>query len=132
MNSVEVVAAAIFNGGKLLAARRAAHKNLPGMWELPGGKIELGESPEDALARELKEELSIEASIGELIMLTSHSASPYAINLHTFAVKEYSGLPAAGDSHDEVRWLSQEEIDDYDWAPGDIEVIQLISKTFLC
>ncbi len=131
MDSVEVVAAAIFNDGKLLAARRASHKHLPGMWELPGGKIERTESPQDALVRELREELSIEASIRELIISTFHEASPYAINLHTFRVTEYSGDLAAGDSHDEVRWLTREELTDYDWAPADVEVIVHILDTFM-
>lgn len=128
METVEVVAAAIVQGTKILACRRSATKNLPGMWELPGGKVEDKESHSLALQRELREELGINAEVGVHVASTFHKASPYAINLHTYLVRSFEGEIEIGDSHDDLKWLDSSDLARYEWAPADIEVINLIDK----
>ena len=128
METVEVVAAAIVQGSKVLACRRSPTKNLPGMWELPGGKVEDNESHSHALQRELREELGINAVVGEHVASTFHEASPYAINLHTYLVHSFEGEIEIGDSHDDLKWLDSSDLARYEWAPADVEVIFLIEK----
>ncbi len=130
MNTVEVVAAAIVQGSKILACRRSPTKNLPGMWELPGGKVEDKEPHSLALQRELYEELGINAEVGEHVASTFHEASPYAINLHTYLVRSFEGEIVIGDSHDDLKWLDSSDLARYEWAPADVEVINLI-ETYL-
>lgn len=128
METVEVVAAAIVQGSKVLAGRRSPTKNLPGMWELPGGKVEDKESHSHALQRELREELGIIAEVGEHVASTFHEASPYAINLHTYLVRCFDGEIEIGDSHDDLKWIDSSDLARYEWAPADVEVIYLLEK----
>lgn len=131
METVEVVAAAIIQGSKILACRRSPTKNLSGLWELPGGKVEDKESHSLALQRELREELEINAEIGSHIASTFHAASPYAINLHTYLVHSFEGEIKIGDSHDDLKWLDSSDLAVYEWAPADVEVIIQIEKYLL-
>lgn len=128
MKTVEVVAAAIVQGTQILACRRSTTKNLPGKWELPGGKVEASESHSLALQRELREELGINAEVGALVASTFHEASPYAINLHTYLVRSFEGQIEIGDSHDDFKWLDSSDLASYEWAPADVEVINLIDN----
>lgn len=126
MSAIDVVAAAIVLDGKVLACRRSPGKNLAGYWELPGGKIEPGESHQSAVFRELQEELSIEATVGRVIASTSHPSSPYPINLHTYLIESFEGVITFGDSHDSVQWLAPDELDAVTWAPADVAVVAVL------
>ncbi|GAA2480726.1 (deoxy)nucleoside triphosphate pyrophosphohydrolase [Streptomyces gobitricini] len=112
-----VVAGAVFDEGRLLAARRSAPPELAGRWELPGGKLEPGETAEQALVRELREELGVEAEPGERIPGEWPLAPGYVLQVWT--VRIVSGEPRPLEDHDELRWLFRHELDTVDWLDQD-------------
>ncbi|MFE7549428.1 (deoxy)nucleoside triphosphate pyrophosphohydrolase [Streptomyces gardneri] len=114
---VVVVAGAVYDQGRLLAARRSAPAELAGRWELPGGKLELGESPEEALVRELREELGVEAEPGERIPGEWPLKPGYVLRVWT--ARLLSGVPRPLEDHDELRWLARHELDSVDWLDQD-------------
>ncbi|GGY63776.1 DNA mismatch repair protein MutT [Streptomyces omiyaensis] len=112
-----VVAAALLDRGRLLAARRSAPAELAGRWELPGGKVEPGERPEDALVRELREELGVEAETAERIPGEWPLKPGYVLRVWT--ARLLSGEPRPLEDHDELRWLARDELDTVDWLDQD-------------
>lgn len=114
---VVVVAGAVYDRGRLLAARRSAPEELAGRWELPGGKLEPGESPEQALVRELREELGVETEPVERIPGEWPLKPGYVLQVWT--ARLLSGEPRALQDHDDLRWLAPHETDDVDWLDQD-------------
>jgi 8-oxo-dGTP diphosphatase len=114
---VVVVAGAVCEEGRLLAARRSAPEELAGRWELPGGKLEPGESPEQALVRELREELGIETEPVERVPGEWPLRPGYVLQVWT--VRLVSGEPSPLQDHDELRWLAPGELDAVDWLDQD-------------
>ncbi|MGG7571665.1 (deoxy)nucleoside triphosphate pyrophosphohydrolase [Streptomyces sirii] len=112
-----VVGGAVCQGGRLLAARRSAPPALAGRWELPGGKVEDGETPERALARELREELGVEAVVGERIPGEWVLRPGYVLQVWT--ARLVSGEPQPLQDHDELRWLLPGEESQVDWLDQD-------------
>ncbi|WP_327115085.1 (deoxy)nucleoside triphosphate pyrophosphohydrolase [Streptomyces sp. NBC_01341] len=117
MSDSVVVAGAVCDGGRLLAARRSAPPELAGRWELPGGKLEPGESGEQALVRELREELGVEAQPLERIPGEWPLKPGYV--LRVWMVRLVSGEPSPLEDHDELRWLDAGEADTVDWLDQD-------------
>jgi len=115
-----VVGAAIVRAGRVLAARRSAPAALAGGWEFPGGKVEPGESPAAALARECREELGVQIAVGEL--LGTADVAP-GIVLHVHVAELIAGEPQPLQDHDELRWLAGDELDDVPWLPADRPVL---------
>ena len=105
LNMTTVTFAIIEKDGKILIARRAAVQRLAGKWEFPGGKVEIGESPEECLKRELEEEFGIQAEVGEFITSNKHHYDHISIELLTFRVKYISGEFTLSD-HDTIEWVN--------------------------
>jgi 8-oxo-dGTP diphosphatase len=118
-----VVGAAIVHDGQVLAARRSAPAAVAGGWEFPGGKVEPGESPADALARECREELGVTVAVGAL--LGTADIQPGFV-LHVYAATLVAGTPAPLEDHDELRWLTAAELDDVAWLPADRPVLAAV------
>ncbi|MFD8548010.1 (deoxy)nucleoside triphosphate pyrophosphohydrolase [Streptomyces sp. NPDC059649] len=112
-----VVGGAVCERGRLLAARRSAPPALAGRWELPGGKVEDGETPERALERELREELGVETEIGERIPGEWLLRPGYVLQVWT--ARLVSGVPQPLQDHDELRWLRPGEEEQVDWLDQD-------------
>lgn len=112
-----VVAGALYDGGRLLAARRSAPPELAGRWELAGGKVEPGESPEQALVRELREELGVESEALERIPGEWPLRPGYVLQVWT--ARLVSGEVRPLQDHDALRWLGPGEMDAVDWLDQD-------------
>lgn len=126
---VDVVGAVFIRDGAVFAAQRGALKAQPGLWEFPGGKIEPGERPEMALARELREELLIDATVTDHICTSVYDYGNIVIRLATYRCEIRSGTPQLTE-HAAVRWVPIEQLHTLDWAPADIEAVQKIQEVY--
>lgn len=124
---VAVTAGAITRGGRLLAARRAVGAGRGGLWELPGGKVEPGELPEQCLARELGEELGVTVVVGEALARVVHAYPDITIQLTVFGCELVAGEPQALE-HAELRWVDGEEAAGLEWSAADASVIAEVVK----
>ena len=120
-----VTAAVIQRDHLIFAARRAPGRHLAGYWEFPGGKVETGESPQTCLARELEEELTIQAQIGEFVAESIFDYGERKICLLAYRVQQFSGEIKLQD-HDQSRWLPLQAMDSLQWAPADIPILQAL------
>lgn len=128
---VDVVCAILHKEGNVLVAKRKAGGSLAGFWEFPGGKVEPGETPEQALYRELKEELAIETVVGVHI-----GDSIFSYKDKTICLKGYLAHYLSGDfildSHDEIAWVPAQELLSYQLAPADVPLVErLLSQMVL-
>ncbi|MEV0178171.1 (deoxy)nucleoside triphosphate pyrophosphohydrolase [Streptomyces sp. NPDC050625] len=121
---IVVVGAALFDGDRLLAARRSAPPELAGRWELPGGKVEPGESPDAALVRELREELGVETEAVERVPGEWPLRPPYVLHVWTARLRPGSADPKPLQDHDELRWLAPAEIWSVDWLDQDVAAVR--------
>jgi mutator protein MutT len=121
---INVTAALIVKGGKVLAARRRPGKHLEGYWEFPGGKLEKNETPEGCLERELTEEFSISSRVGAYIGESVYDYGEKIVRLLGYEVEHTAGDFELVD-HDELRWLEIDQLADVKWAPADIPLVEL-------
>lgn len=126
---INVVGAVIVKDGEILCAQRGDGGLLAGMWEFPGGKIELGETPQQALEREIDEELRCEVRVGDLVATTTFDYDFGVVTLTTFYCELVSGTPSLTE-HAAVRWLIPSELHLLDWAPADIPAVEKIQADF--
>ena len=122
-SQVDVTAAIIVKDGRVLAARRRPGKHLGGHWEFPGGKLEDFETPERCLERELAEEFQIVSRVGPFVGENLHNYGNKVIRLLAFEVEHISGDFVLVD-HDQLRWLSPDELFHVNWAPADIPLVE--------
>lgn len=120
---IRVTAAVMVSEGAVLLARRPQGDRLVGHWELPGGKIEPGETAEECLARELAEECGIEASVGELFAESMHRYPHIAVHLLAFWVHTWTGEFELH-AHDAIRWVALGDLDGLTLAPADIPILE--------
>ncbi|MBM4124716.1 MAG: 8-oxo-dGTP diphosphatase MutT [Nitrospira sp.] len=120
---IQVAAGVIACEGRYLIARRKPDVHLGGFWEFPGGKREAGESLEDCLRRELREELGIEITEPVRLRVVQHEYSEKTVELHFFLCAIQGGQARALDCH-EVRWVTPKELPDFDFPPADRPLIE--------
>ncbi|MET7478752.1 (deoxy)nucleoside triphosphate pyrophosphohydrolase [Streptomyces sp. NPDC005648] len=124
---IVVVGAALLDDDRLLAARRSAPPALAGRWELPGGKVEPGETPEAALVRELREELGVEAEVLDRVPGEWPLKPPYVLRIWTARLSAGSPAPKPLQDHDELRWLrTPDELWTVDWLDQDVEALRAL------
>jgi 8-oxo-dGTP diphosphatase len=124
---LEVSAALLFRRGKLLIAKRPTGTHLAGLWEFPGGKREPGETFEECLVRELREELGIEATVYETIDEIVHEYPGKTVHLKFFRCELQTGEPRPLHC-EEVAWITREQLMDYAFPPADARLLEKISK----
>jgi len=118
-----VVAALIVKDGRILICQRTRHQTMPMKWEFPGGKVEAGEQPRDALRRELEEELGIEAEIGEELTSIRHQYSGGgAVELRFYVVRQYGG-ELQNRIFREVQWTKPSELPRFDFLEADLKLV---------
>ena len=118
MKTIKVTGAIIENDDNFLIGRRAKNEKSSGMWEFPGGKLEEGESPKECIKRELKEELNIDAEIGELFFSYTYNYTHVSYELYFFKVNSYFGEPVKS-VHDKLKWEKLKNFYKYDFLAGD-------------
>jgi 8-oxo-dGTP diphosphatase len=118
-----VVAALILNDGKILVCQRTKHQTMPLKWEFPGGKIEEGEQPQDALRRELEEELGIDATIGDEVARIRHEyRSGNAVELRFFVVTDFQGELENRIFRD-MQWVDRKDLPSFDFLEADLRLV---------
>ena len=124
MKQIEVVAAIIRKDDKIFATQRG-YGEWKDWWEFPGGKMEAGETPEEALKREIREELSTEVSVDEFLCTAEYDYPAFHLTMHCFWCHIESGSLTLKE-HEAAKWLSKDDLDSVEWLPADLEVVKRI------
>ena len=132
MKHLEVCGAILLKGNKVLCAQRGENKYdyLSYRWEFPGGKIEPGESPEQAVVREIREELAIEIIVQKLLTVVEYDYPDFHLQMYCFLCEiceRKAGRPVLRE-HEAARWLTRETIDEVDWLPADQVVLHRVKE----
>lgn len=122
MKTIEVVAAIIKDGEKIFATQRGYGEFKDG-WEFPGGKIEAGESPKEALIREIKEELNVEIDVHELFDTVEYDYPDFHLTMHCYISSLKTGEIVLNE-HEDAKWLAKDELDSVEWLPADEGLIE--------
>ena len=127
MKTVEVVAAVIRNQNRIFATQRG-YGDQKGGWEFPGGKMEKGETPQEALIREIKEELDTEIEVGELIETVEYDYPKFHLKMHCFFCSVKQGNLVLKE-HEASKWLTLETLGSVEWLPADLSLIEKIRES---
>jgi mutator protein MutT len=111
--------------GQILIAKRKTGGTMGGLWEFPGGKIELGETVPECIIREIREELAIEITVGEHLVTIEHTYPAFQITLHVHHCQHISGIPQPIES-DEICWVSVSDLDDYQFPAANLAIIEAL------
>ena len=125
----EVVAALIWDNEKFMICQRPAHKTRSFLWEFVGGKVESGETKEQALIRECKEELNVLLFVGDVFMDVVHEYPDITVHLTLFNATIAEGEPQKLE-HNDIQWITPSEITKYEFCPADEEILKEITKRF--
>ena len=126
---VEVVAALIWDKGRFMICQRPAHKARGLLWEFVGGKVEAGETMEQALIRECREELAVTVAVGDVFMAVIHEYPDITVHLTLFNATIADGVPQKLE-HNDIRWISPDEIPNYAFCPADEEILRRIISVY--
>ena len=129
MKMTEVVAALIWQGDQFMICKRPAHKARGLLWEFVGGKVEQGETKEQALIRECREELAVTLSVGDVFMDVIHEYPDLTVHLTLFNATIAEGVPQKLE-HDDIRWITPSEIPGYEFCPADEEILARICEIY--
>lgn len=127
MKTIKVVAAIIKSENKIFATQRG-YGEFKGGWEFPGGKIEEGESPQEALKREIMEELETEIKVGDLLYTIEYDYPTFHLSMDCFWAEMVSGNFVLKE-HEAAKWLAKDELDSVGWLPADVEIIDMLRTT---
>ena len=119
---ITVVAAVIFGGGRVFICRRPRGKHLAGKWEFPGGKTEPGESPSQALVREIREELCLHIHVGRLLRTIEYDYPTFHLRMHCYLC-EMAGGRLTLEEHEAALWVGADDLEKLDWLPADRELL---------
>ena len=122
MKQIEVVAAIIRKGDRIFATQRG-YGEWKDWWEFPGGKMEAGETPEEALVREIREELSAEISVDEFLCMVEYDYPAFHLKMHCYLCSLLTEALHLNE-HEAAKWLTKDELDGVKWLPADLEVIE--------
>ena len=125
----EVVAALIWDKDKFMICQRPTHKARGLLWEFVGGKVEPGETKEQALIRECQEELAVTLSIGDVFMDVVHEYPDLTVHLTLFNAAILEGIPKKL-KHNDIKWITPSEISNYEFCPADVEILKKITEGF--
>ena len=123
----EVVAALIWDGSRFMACQRPAHKARGLKWEFVGGKVEPGETKQQALIRECREELAVTVTVGDVFMEVDHVYPDLTVHLTLFHAAIAEGTPQKLE-HNDIRWITVDEIDQYEFCPADEEILERLKS----
>ena len=126
MKQIEVVAAIIRKGDRIFATQRG-YGVWKDWWEFPGGKMEAGETPEEALKREIREELSTEISVDEFLYTVDYDYPQFHLTMHCYLCSLMTDSLHLNE-HEAARWLSKDELDSVKWLPADVKVVELLKS----
>ncbi len=129
MKATEVVAALIWQGDRFMICQRPAHKARGLLWEFVGGKVEPGETKEQALVRECREELAVTLDVGEVFMEVTHEYPDLTVHLTLFCATIAKGIPQKIE-HNDIKWITPAEIPDYAFCPADVEILEKICQSY--
>ena len=126
---VEVVAALIWENDRFMICQRPAHKARGLLWEFVGGKVEPGETKEQALIRECREELAVTLSVGDIFMDVIHEYPDITVHLTLLNAAIAEGVPQKLE-HNDIQWITAAEIKDYQFCPADVEILERIIEVY--
>ena len=127
MKTINVVAAIIRDAEGRIFCTQRGYGEWKGWWEFPGGKIEAGETPQEALRREIREELATEIEVGELLTTVEYDYPKFHLSMQCYLCRVMRGNLTLLE-HEQARWLSKEELDTVQWLPADAGIIALLRK----
>lgn len=127
MKTIKVVAAIIRDGDRIFATQRGYGEYKDG-WEFPGGKVELGETPQEALVREIKEELDADIIVGDLLTTVEYDYPTFHLSMDCFWAKLVEGSEMKLLEHEAAKWLALDELDEVEWLEADYRVVKVIKN----
>ena len=130
MKTIKVVAAIITKNNKIFATQRG-YGDFKDGWEFPGGKVEPGEKLEDAIVREIKEELGADIKVTGFLTTVEHDYPQFHLSMDCFWAELKEGTEMQLLEHEAAKWLAKDELDSVDWLPADVKVVEAIRKTYL-
>ena len=130
MKTIKVVAAIICDGDRVFATQRG-YGDFKDGWEFPGGKIEDGESPEDAIVREIREELGADIRVKGFLTTVEHDYPQFHLSMDCFWAELVEGSKMTLLEHEAAKWLTYENTDSVDWLPADVKVVEKVKEEWI-